>query len=542
MMINPASGKRVQRPSAKAPAISAARKPKSKAVTPPVSDISASLGRVLRPQAAYRWLLPQLAAITPQYIELTLRGALAGNHVQAWELFDLMEDTWPRLRKNALELKNGVRNLGRVYSEYQEEEEEPTPTATEKMRLVSAAIRTMRPDPAADESGFSGILFDIMDAWLKGQSVIEIDWERRDAGKLGTIIAPRAGFWVHPVCYAWSMEGRLGLRADSRGVLSPGNISTTTYQPMPSVVADFPPDKFLISICKTKSGSALGGALLRPLAWWWCAANFSADWLLNLAQVFGLPFRWATYDPNVPQATIDAICAMLAGMGSNAWAAFPTGTQLDLKEASKGGDHSPQGDLLDRADKQCDLLILGQTLTSEMGRRGGGGGGGGSFAAAKVHEGVKGDIITAAAQFAEGVVNEQLIPGILRLNYGNADEAPTLSLQSEDEEDLETDATIISTLVQAGFGDRIGKDYVGKKFGIPKPSAGEETLKVQTPTAAASPSSPSTDSAAGEDIPPGDDTMSAKDTAELTAILAIKDKKEFERELRAFAAKHDQSK
>ncbi|MEP6672460.1 MAG: BPSL0067 family protein, partial [Chthoniobacter sp.] len=46
---------------------------------------------------------------------------------------------------------------------------------------------------------------------------------------------------------------------------------------------------FLIAQCKTKSGSVLGGALLRPLVWWWCAANFSADWLLKFAELFGIP-------------------------------------------------------------------------------------------------------------------------------------------------------------------------------------------------------------------------------------------------------------
>ena len=48
------------------------------------------------------------------------------------------------------------------------------------------------------------------------------------------------------------------------------------------------------------------------MAWWWCAANFSADWLLNYAQIFGIPIRWTTYAQGVPQETIDKICAMLA--------------------------------------------------------------------------------------------------------------------------------------------------------------------------------------------------------------------------------------
>src|SRR5262249_35052705 len=56
-----------------------------------------SLAPLLRPQALGRWLLPQLSAITPQYLEAVLRGALAGDHVQQWQLFDLMLDTWPEL-------------------------------------------------------------------------------------------------------------------------------------------------------------------------------------------------------------------------------------------------------------------------------------------------------------------------------------------------------------------------------------------------------------------------------------------------------------
>lgn len=439
----------------------------------PQNDISPSLARILRPQAASRWMLPNLAAITPQYIEMTLRGALAGSHVQAWELFDLMEDTWPRLRKNALELKNGVRNMKTVFGPFCEEDEQPTDTALQKMKLVSAAVRGMRPDAAADENAFDGVVFDILDAWFKGISVQEIDWQMLNAGALGSVIAPRATYWVHPACYAFSMDGRLGLRVDQRGALSSGNISATTYQPLPSMVGEFPPNKFLISICKTKSGSALGGALLRPLAWWWCAANFSADWLLNLAQVFGLPFRWANYQPNAPQATIDAICNMLQNMGSAGWAAFPAGTTLELKEAGRSTDQMPQADMLDRADKACDLLVLGQTLTSDTG---GMGRGSGSLALGKVHAGVKGEIVASAAKFVVDVLEQQLFPAILELNYGETSECPTITLASEQEEDLTAKAQQILTLKNAGAGEIIGLNWLGKTFGIPKPDDDEKTL------------------------------------------------------------------
>jgi phage gp29-like protein len=101
--------------------------------------------------------------------------------------------------------------------------------------------------------------------------------------------------------------------------------------------------------------------LLRPLAGGG-ALQFRSIGYLTWRK-FGLPFRWAQYAASAPDETINAICNMLQNMGSAGWAAFPEGTTLELKEASKGGDRTPQGDLLDRADQYVRMLILGQTMT-----------------------------------------------------------------------------------------------------------------------------------------------------------------------------------
>ena len=440
--------------------------------------LSRSLAKILRPQAAYRWLLPQLAAITPNYIEMVLRGAMAGSHVQAWELFDLMEDTSPRLLKNLNELKRAVMAMDWALAPWQEEGRPPSDRAKEKVRLVSGALRRMRPAAAADENGFSGTIYDVLDAWGKGQAVLEVDWEVRPWGEFGDVVAPRATYWVHPTCVAWSMDGILGLRLEltdrsrkgrlDKYTLTPGVWETTSMQPMPSSVAEFPKHKFLISICKAKSGTALGGALLRPLAWWWCAANFSADWLLNLGQVFGLPFRWVNYDPAAPQATVDAICSMLERMGSNAWAAFPAGTTLELKEAAQAGDNSPQGDMLDRAEKQMDLLILGQTLTTDVSKHGG------SRALGEVHADVRTEVIQAAANFAAGVLNGQLVRSILLLNCGEDSEAPEFRPVPKKEQDALANAQRDSTLLADGVP--MPRTWFYKRHGIPLPQEGEETI------------------------------------------------------------------
>lgn len=444
------------------------RKP---APTPP--PVSPSLARILRPQAAYRWLLPNLAAITPQYIEMTLRGALAGNHVQQWELFDLMLDSWPDLAAVCHELTDGVMRKQTIFSPYAEEGQRPTPEALDRLRRVAVALRSMRPDPAADENDLEGTLRDILSAWVLGTVVLEVDW-RTIPFQSSTLIAPRASFWVHPVCYAWSMEGRLGLRTElglpgQRDPASPNTPwASTSYQPRPTSVNPFPEHKFLIGIHKTKSGTALGGGLLRPLAWWWCAQNFSADWLLDFAQIFGVPFRWATYDPNAPDATIDAIGQMLQNMGSNGWASFPSGANLNILDHSKNGQQTPQGDLIDRASRKARELILGQTLSGSTND-----GKGGGLAFGKVEAGVKADRIDAAGKFAASVINQQLIPSILTLNYGDDLYAPAIRFLEQEEGGLEH-AQRDTLLINSGVP--IPLAFLRKKYGLPAPEADEPVL------------------------------------------------------------------
>lgn len=429
-------------------------------------NVSLALARILRPQAAYRWMLPQVAAITPQYIEAILRGALAGDHVRQWELFDLMLDTWPELAACSQELTLGVSRLKMIVEPFAEEDEDPTPNALERAKLVSSALRRMRPDAAADDNNVKGTMRDICDGWFRGVTTLEINWQTIDSPKLGTFVAPQSTFWVHPVCFAFGQDGRLGLRTDAKGQISPANLGGMSYQPAPSSVGEFPEHKFLIAIHKAKSGTALGSALLRPLAWWWCAANFSADWLLNLAQIFGLPFRWANYDPTAPQETVDRICSMLQNMGSAGWAAFPAGTTMEMKEAGKGGDHSPQGELLDRADRYARLLILGQTQSGGKGSAVGG------QAFGTVEASVKADRIEAAGGFTCEVLNDQLIPAILRLNYGDDEEAPSVRLLEDEEGGLE-EAQRDQILAQIM---PLSAKYLRSKYGQPKPVDEEDAV------------------------------------------------------------------
>ena len=388
-----------------------------------------------------------VSSMTPQAVEHILRGALSGNHVQQWELFDLMLDTWPELAGCQAELTEGVMGMKPVFTPWAEEGEAPTDSAIERQQVVSTALRRMAPDVCADENDFEDTIRDIADGWFRGVVGLETDWHRIRTGKLGAVISPRATFWAHPSFFAWAESGRLGLRSREG-------------------VAALPPHKFLIGSHKAKSGSALGGALLRPLAWWWCAANFASDWVLNLAQLFGLPFRWANYDPNAPQGTVDAICNMLQNMGSAGWAAFPAGTTLELKDTGAGGDNSPQADLLDRADRYARMLILGQTMSGSQDSSKGGGKAFGS-----VEAGVKNRRTDACGKYVCKVFNTQLIPSIIELNYGGRDECPLLSLvpDSEAGTDEATRDNALAAMIPLPFS------YLRAKYNVPEAGEDEET-------------------------------------------------------------------
>jgi phage gp29-like protein len=461
-----------------------------------VNNLSPSLAAVLRPQAAYRWLLPYLSAITPTYIESVLRGGLAGNHVQMWELFDLMIDTDPEIGSCVEEYNEGITSKRIVVDAYAEEDEPPSDKAKEKQRLISAALRGMRPDMANDENTFRDMIRDILSARFHGQSVLEMDYTMGNGdptlnictlSDLGKVLLPRTTYWVHPVCYAWSMEGRLGLRVAVEeqlrqisqyggfnktqrfGMVEPPAWNWIASQPMPSVLQEFPENKFLIGINKSKTGSVLSSSVLRKLAWWWVASNFCGDYLLNYAQLFGIPFRKAKYKPSTSEAQKAEIRQMLQSCGSAGYILLPDVAELEFMEAGSGAGQSPQAFLFHFADSQKRKVILHQTMT-----------GGQHGAAVKGVTGAFGEVeadtksvcLQAGADFAASVINLQFVPAVLNLNYGEGGdlEAPTVKLVDLDIgglQDAQRDAALAQIM-------DVPESYLRRRYGIPKPQAGEE--------------------------------------------------------------------
>ena len=449
---------------------------------PPSSLISAKAAsfedpvmQIIQPQARDRWLSSAAREYTPETIETTIRGALSGNLVAQWQMFDLMEGTWYRLQKNLQEVKSAVLGVDWTIQAWAEEGSKPSAQAQLRKKLLNDAIWSMRPKAAKDENDFEGMLWNLMDCWGKGFSVQEIDWELSNLkSEISNLIVPRATRWIHPRYYGYAPDGdelmlcMREIRQQGTGVRDQG---TADFVP-------FPAHKFLIGISKEKAGHPIGGSLLRCLGFWWVVTNFSGEWMLNFAQLFGQPIRWATYDPS-NKGLLDVICEMLENMGSSGWAAMPAGTALELKEAAKSGADNPQAFLLQFAEKICDIRILGQTLTTDVGASG-------SRALGDVHQTVRGDVIDKVAGLCARILNQQFIPAFCEVNFGDSGECPYFAPARKEAQNELAMAQRDEILIRNGM--IFPQNYAHERFNVPIAQEGEPVLEPRK--AAAPPGAP----------------------------------------------------
>jgi phage gp29-like protein len=429
--------------------------------------------------------------MTPDQIRWILQAAVGGNIQEQWALFDLMEDTWPRLAKNLNEVRRAAARTTYAVQPYAERGQKPTDDALARADVVEAALKNWRPQPGTLELSLEDGLYNALDAFGKGLSVLEVTWQRNDSGLL-----PRCAHLLHPRRYGWNADGNeLGLV--NAGAADPGYrssaLSDANWQP-------FPPGQFWVGIWHARSGAPGQTALLRCLAPYWVGITFGWEWLLSNAQIFGVPIRWGTYDVNRPELR-DQLAEMLANLGSAGWAAFPSGTTLDLKEAISRSTDNPQVMIQTLADKAADLLILGQEASSESKPAGLGSG------ASQLHGSVRADVLQNAAQWCADLLNYQLVPALLRWNWGDESDPPTIvpDIASENDPKAKADRDDVLSKIAP-----LPRKWFYERHAIPEPEADEETVggpgtaPNPNPPPPGGPSSGSSAPGGGADaVPPG---------------------------------------
>lgn len=421
--------------------------------SPPVSGFSGGYEPIVAAKAQDRMLELIEREQLPGDVRQTLAGALMGDLRRQQLLFQAMVDTWPRLQKNLGEIKRAVRKAPWKIQPFANRGEKPTPEAEKLAKELEGAIWSMRPDAPRSMKGFEGTVEELAMGYYFGHQVLEVHLDRTGGPwrpKSTKVVPPR--FYGYP--YDGGEDDRLMLdRSGGMGALN--------------AFEDFPEHRFLIAVNGGHPGHPAVAAPLRALAGYWLAAVYGLKWMIQFSQLFGVPFRWAEYaDVN----DLPKISKMLESIGSAGYGAFPMGTKLNFVEASRSAENLPQKVLIDLADEQCDIFILGQTLTSSEGDAG-------SRALGEVHATVRQDVIEGVCDFVGEVLSYQLAPSLVTLNHGRErTDVPGIWAVFEKPKD---EKGFAERDVALGIPDGklpVSRSWYYERHGIPIPAEGDDLL------------------------------------------------------------------
>lgn len=361
------------------------------------------------PMDDYFWTLPQ--KLPPKQIESILRMSSGGSLWQQYQLHRRMEESWPTYRKCVLELKRSVAGAKYVAHPYTQPGKRPTPSAMEKADLVNRALaQGFQPDRFADEDEASGMIFDLCEALPMGISIVEMIWDEDavdPAGNSESLV--RASAWVNPRNYTFTPDGRIGVA----NISETGNMGYANNVKTQDVYSD--PDKFLVAKLKSKSGSPLTAGLMRTLADIWTIVVYGRDYARLYMQKYGNPFLDIAYDAGITDQSMIDNFEKLARMAANqGYCVHPNNSEVKITQAHSMGGDQAQIAMMRIADEACQLLFLGQTLTTKVDAAGG------NRALGEVHNTVRGEILEAYTNWIARILTFQFADSILRVNYGKA--------------------------------------------------------------------------------------------------------------------------
>ncbi|RRC97474.1 DUF935 family protein [Prevotella sp. OH937_COT-195] len=127
----------------------------------------------------------------------------------------------------------------------------------------------------------------------------------------------------------------------------------------------------------------------------------------TFAEIFGMPMRIArtTSRDGKELAKMEK---MMADMGTEGWAIFQQGTEIEVVESSKGDAFNVYDRRIDRANSELSKLIIGQTMTIEDGS---------SMSQSETHLEVFQNLVEADCDMIRDMVNNQLIPRMIKHGF-----------------------------------------------------------------------------------------------------------------------------
>lgn len=317
-------------------------------------------------------------------------------------------------------------------------------------------------EPASDDAGdvevanavkqilenlqFDKLTKDLLDATLKGFSVVELMWEVREKRLVPAVFIARD-------------QRRFTFDTDRRLRM------LTREKPFDG--EEMPDRKFIVHTYGGKDGSPFGRGLGSKLFWPVFFKRKNITFWLIFNEKFGSPTATGTYPSGSTPGDQAKLLEALQAISQEAGVIVPEGMEIKLLEAARAGAGDGYERLCVYMDSEISKAVLGETLTTTVGNTGG------NRALGDVHQEVRMELAKDDADDLSYTLNETLIKWIVELNFPGRT-PPQIWRNFEEPADLDAAAARDTKLKQLGwerddqsFQDTYGAGYTRVKGASP---------------------------------------------------------------------------
>lgn len=390
----------------------------------------------------------------PKNLRQLSESGFSGDYSALVTLYAAMEQNWDALQKDVATMINSISTLEYKVVPYSKEGEKPTPEAEAVAEVVSNAIwRKSEQVPGAWSQNFTQMVGSLYYGLLRGVHVVELYWAYEDG-----LVFPQMYRPVLPYFYAWeTQEGK-----PDRLLLYPEGNGTGEGR-------EFDRDKFIVAMNASTPDHPMYNAVMRSLVFPFGMYKWGGAWMMEHANIYGKPIRLFRVNSDEDKAKLERELASKPVLQDFVYVGDKDDVQVLAGAAS--GAILPQKELMEFAERACHKVILGQTLTSDTSEHGG------SLAQAKVHAGVQAEASLAGGNYVCNVMNAQLVPAIVRKNYGggtNGVPLPEIRCYMPGEARNAAKIEYHKGLKELGMPLRM--DLLCDEYGLPQPQDGELVL------------------------------------------------------------------
>ncbi|AUS06468.1 phage portal protein family protein [Pseudotamlana carrageenivorans] len=168
-------------------------------------------------------------------------------------------------------------------------------------------------------------------------------------------------------------------------------------------------------------------------------------------ELFGVPIRIAKI-ASQSETVKNEVAGWLEEMGSAPYGVFPIGTEIDIKENSKGDAFNVFYKKIEALDKELSKMVLHQTMTTENGS---------SQAQGNVHEATLKEVVYADEKKMLSFLNTRLVPAMRLLGYNIPENAKITIEQTKNPSEQ---ITIDGEFMRNGYV--LKQQYIEEVYGI----------------------------------------------------------------------------